>query len=244
MVSKIRRILMLAILLIASNAYAEPTVNGASARLLTPQNSALILIDHQPQMAFATHSIDTLTLINNATGLAKAAKIFKVPTILTTVAAKSFSGPLFPAVQAVFPDQKPIDRTTMNAWEDKNLLDVVKKTGRKKLVIAALWTEVCLMGPVLGAIDDGYEVYIVTDASGGVSPEAHEMAIRRMIQAGASPVTWLQVALEYQRDWARQETYEAVTNLAKEHSGAYGLGIGYAKAMFGEHAGEGGAVHK
>ena len=244
MVSMIRRILTLAILLLVSNAYAEPTVNGASSRLLTPQNSAVLLIDHQPQMAFATHSIDTLTLINNVTGLAKAAKIFKVPTILTTVASKSFSGPLFSTVQAVFPDQKPIDRTSMNSWEDKNFLDAVKKTGRKKLVIAALWTEVCLVGPTLGAIDDGYEVYIVTDASGGVSPEAHEMAIRRLIQAGASPVTWLQVLLEYQRDWARQETYAAVTSLAKEHAGAYGLGIGYAKAMLGEHAGEGGAAPK
>lgn len=214
-------------------ASAEPTVNGASSKLLTSQNSVLILIDHQPQMAFATHSIDTLSLINNVTGLAKTAKIFKVPTILTTVASKSFSGPLFPAVQAVFPDQKPIDRTTMNSWEDKNFLDAVKKTGRKKLVIAALWTEVCLMGPALGAIDDGYEVYIVTDASGGVSPEAHEMAIRRMLQAGAVPVTWLQVLLEYQRDWARQETYIPVNNIAKEHAGAYGLGIDYAKTMFG-----------
>ncbi|MDH4154581.1 MAG: hydrolase [Nitrospira sp.] len=224
---------LLLLLGLSTIASAEPTVNGASSKLLTSQNSALILIDHQPQMAFATHSIDTLSLINNVTGLAKAAKIFKVPTILTTVASKTFSGPLFPAVQAVFPDQKPIDRTTMNSWEDKNFLDAVKKTGRKKLVIAALWTEVCLMGPTLGAIDDGYEVYIVTDASGGVSTEAHEMAIRRMIQAGAMPVTWLQVLLEYQRDWARQDTYAAVTNLAKEHAGAYGLGIDYAKTMFG-----------
>lgn len=241
MASTMRTIMMLALLLIASNVYAEPTVNGASSRLLTPQNSVLILIDHQPQMAFATHSIDTLALVNNVTGLAKAAKIFNVPTILTTVASKTFSGPIFPAVQAVFPDQKPIDRTTMNSWEDKNFLDAVKKTGRKKLVIAALWTEVCLMGPALGGIDDGYEVYIVTDASGGVSPEAHEMAIRRMVQAGAMPVTWIQVLLEYQRDWARQETYAAVTKLAKEHAGAYGLGIDYAKTMFG--ASEGGPAH-
>lgn len=236
--------LLLLFLLVGSHTVvsAEPTVNGASSKLLTSQNSALILIDHQPQMAFATHSIDTLALINNVTGLAKAAKVFKVPTILTTVASKSFSGPLFPAVQAVFPEQKPIDRTTMNSWEDKNFLDAVKKTGRKKLVIAALWTEVCLMGPALGAIDDGYEVYIVTDASGGVSPEAHEMAIRRMIQAGAVPVTWLQVLLEYQRDWARQETYIPVNNIAKEHAGAYGLGIDYAKTMFG--ASEGSSGHK
>jgi len=211
-------------------AKAKPT---PSASLLTPENHALILIDHQPQMAFATHSIDTGALVNNVTGLAKAAKVFAVPTILSTVASKSFSGPIFPSIQAVFPEQVPIDRTTMNSWEDANFMKAVKATGRKKLVIAALWTEVCLMGPTLGAIDDGYEVYIVTDASGGVTTEAHEMAIRRMMQAGAAPVTWLQVMLEWQRDWARTETYDAVTGIAKEHGGAYGLGIGYAKEMFG-----------
>lgn len=209
------------------------TKNGASDALLTPKNSAVILIDHQPQMAFATHSIDTGVLVNNVTGLAKAAKVFGVPTILTTVASKSFSGPIFPSIQAVFPEQVPIDRTTMNSWEDANFMKAVKAAGRKKLIIAALWTEVCLMGPALGAIDDGYEVYVVTDASGGVTNEAHEMAIRRMMQAGAVPVTWLQVMLEWQRDWARTETYDAVTGIAKEHGGAYGLGIGYAKEMFG-----------
>jgi len=203
-----------------------------SPRLLTPQNSVLILIDHQPQMAFATKSIDIVELRNNVTGLAKAVKVFGVPTILTTVAEKSFSGPVFPEVQAVLADQKPIDRSTMNAWEDPRIVDAVKKTGRKKLVIAALWSEVCGVGPVLSAIDEGYEVYFVTDASGGVSREAHEMAVERMIQAGATPVTWLQVLLEYQRDWARQGTYAAVTGIAKEHGGGYGLGIIYAKEMF------------
>lgn len=214
------------------------TKNGASPRLLTPDNSTLILIDHQPQMAFATRSIDGQTLVNNVAGLAKAARLFDVPTILTSVAAESFSGPLFPQVQAVFPDQKPIDRTTMNSWEDERVREAVEKTGRKKLVIAALWTEVCLVDAALSAIDDGYEVYIVTDASGGVSPEAHERAVQRMVQAGAVPMTWLQVLLEYQRDWARQGTYDAVMNLAKEHGGAYGVGIFYAKAMLGDHAGE------
>jgi nicotinamidase-related amidase len=214
------------------------TKNGASPRLLTPDNSTLILIDHQPQMAFATRSIDGQTLVNNVAGLAKAAKLFDVPTLLTSVAAQSFSGPLFPQIQAVFPDQKPIDRTTMNSWEDERVREAVEKTGRKKLVIAALWTEVCLVGPALSAIDDGYEVYMVTDASGGVSPEAHERAIQRMVQAGAIPMTWLQVLLEYQRDWARQGTYDAVMNLAKEHGGAYGVGIFYAKAMLGDHASE------
>lgn len=225
--------LSVGILLVIASAAHAGTKNGASDKLLSPGNSAVILIDHQPQMAFATRSIDTGSLVNNVTGLAKAAKVFGVPTILTTVAAKSFSGPIFPSIQAVFPEQTPIDRTTMNSWEDPNFLAAVKKTGRKKLIIAALWTEVCLMGPALGAIDDGYEVYVVTDASGGVTTEAHEMAIERMVQAGAAPVTWLQVMLEWQRDWARTETYDAVTAIAKEHGGAYGLGIGYAKEMFG-----------
>jgi len=211
---------------------------GASPRLITPENSVLLLIDHQPQMAFATHSIDAQTLVNNVTGLAKSAKVFSVPTILTTVAAESFSGPIFPSLQAVFPNLKPIDRTTMNSWEDKSFVDAVRKTGRRKLIMAALWTEVCLATASLSALDDGFEVYIVTDASGGVTIEAHERAIHRMIQAGAVPMTWLQVLLEWQRDWARQGTYEAVLAVAKEHGGAYGLGIGYAKAMLGEHASE------
>ena len=211
---------------------------GASPRLLTPQNSMLLLIDHQPQMAFASHSIDVQLLINNVTGLTKSAKIFNVPVVLTTVASKTFSGPLFGTVQQVYPDRDPIDRTTMNAWEDPKLVQAVKQTDRKKLIMAALWTEVCLATAAISALDDGYEVYIVTDASAGVTLEAHEMAIQRMIQAGAVPVTWLQVLLEWQRDWARQETYNAVMNVAKEHAGGYGLGIDYAKTMLGEHASE------
>lgn len=208
-----------------------------SEKLLTPKNHTLILIDHQPQMAFATRSIDIAELRNNVTGLAKAANVFKVPTILTTVAAKSFSGPIFPELQAVLPDQKPIDRTTMNTWEDQRVVDQVKKLGRKKVVMAALWTEVCLVEPVLSAIDDGYDVYIVTDASGGVSKEAHDMAVQRMVQAGAHPITWLQYMLELQRDWARGETYAPVMKIATEHAGGYGLGIVYATEMF--HAKEG-----
>jgi nicotinamidase-related amidase len=210
---------------------------SGSARLLTPDNSALILIDHQPQMFFGVQSIDRQTLINNVLGLARAAKVFRVPTILTTVAAESFSGPLLPELQALFPDQKPIDRTTMNSWEDEKFVAAVEKTGRKKLVMAALWTEVCLAFPALSAVDAGYEVYAVTDASGATTPEAHQMAVQRMAQAGVVPVTWLQVLLEYQRDWARQETYDSVLAVAKEHAGAYGLGVVYAKAMFGGRGG-------
>jgi nicotinamidase-related amidase len=190
-------------------------------------------------MAFASHSIDLQLLINNVTGLAKSAKIFNVPVVLTTVASKTFSGPIFSTVQEVYPEYDPIDRTTMNSWEDQKLVQAVRQTDRKKLIMAALWTEVCLATASISALDDGYEVYIVTDASAGVTLEAHEMAIQRMIQAGAVPVTWLQVLLEWQRDWARQETYNAVMNVAKEHAGGYGLGINYAKTMLGEHASEG-----
>jgi nicotinamidase-related amidase len=211
--------------------------------LITAQNCAVILIDHQPQMAFGVSSIDRQTLINNVAGLAKAAKIFKVPTILTTVAAKSFSGELFPEIQEIFPDQVPIDRTSMNSWDDAQFRAAVQKTGRKKLVIAALWTEVCLTMPTIDALNEGYEVYMVTDASGGTSKEAHDMSVQRLIQAGAVPVTWMQVLLELQRDWARQETYDVVLDVAKAHAGAYGIGIRYARSILGAHANEGGAAH-
>jgi nicotinamidase-related amidase len=207
--------------------------------LITPQNSALILIDHQPQMSFGVQSIDRQMLINNVTGLAKAAKVFDVPTVLTTVAAKSFSGEIFPEIQSVFPDLAPIDRTSMNSWDDANFRAAVEKTGRRKVVIAALWTEVCLVMPTIEMLAEGYEVYLVADASGGTSFEAHERSIQRLIQAGAVPMTWLQVLLEWQRDWARQETYDATLAVAKEHAGAYGIGVRYAKSILGDHANEG-----
>jgi nicotinamidase-related amidase len=218
------------------NKYKEKNMSNQSIHsLLTPDNCAVVLIDHQPQMFFGVQSNDRQTIINNVLGLAKAAKVFKVPTVLTTVAAKSFSGPLLPELQAVFPDQKPIDRTTMNSWEDKKFVAAVEKTGRKKLVMAALWTEVCLAFPAIYAMEAGYEVYAVADASGATTTEAHQMAMQRMIQAGAVPVTWLQILCEFQRDWARQETYDAVLGIAKEHAGAYGVGIIYANAMVGGH---------
>jgi nicotinamidase-related amidase len=224
----------LAVLLPMGLGIAAPAEAAPPAKsLLTPDNHVLVLVDHQPQMAFATRSIDIAELRNNVTGLAKSAKVFNVPTILTTVAEKSFSGPIFPEIQDVFPNQKPIDRTTMNTWEDQRVVDVVQKTGKKKIVLAALWTEVCGVLPVLSALEQGYEVYFVTDASGGVSKEAHDMAVQRMVQAGAKPITWVQYLLELQRDWARGATYAAVMDIAKEHAGGYGLGIIYAGAMFG-----------
>jgi nicotinamidase-related amidase len=199
--------------------------------LLTPENSTVIFIDHQPQMTFGVANIDRQTLINNTIGLAKAAKVFNVPTILTTVETKSFSGYMWPQLLKIFPDQTPIERTSMNSWEDTKFVAEVERIGRKKLVIAALWTEVCLVFPAIHAIEAGYEVYFVVDASGGTSQVAHDMAVQRLIQAGAVPVTWQQVLLEYQRDWARKETYDAVIEIVKEHSGAYGVGVEYAYTM-------------
>jgi len=209
----------------------------SSLELLSPANCALALIDHEPQMFFGVQSTDRQTIINNVVGLAKAAKIFKVPTVLTTVAAKSFSGPLIQQIQEVFPNLKPIDRTTMNSWEDKKFVAAIEKTKRKKLVMAGLWTEVCLAFPAISAVKAGYEVYAVIDASGASSAEAHQMAIQRMIQAGVIPVTWLQVMCEWQRDWARQETYADVMKLIKEHGGAYGNGVFYVETMMGGHGG-------
>ncbi|MER7186685.1 hydrolase [Streptomyces hyaluromycini] len=204
--------------------------------LLTPDNCAVLFVDHQPQMFFGTGSGDRTAIVNATLGLAKAAKAFDVPVVLSTVAAESFSGPIMPQLADVFPGQKIIDRTTMNAWEDAAFVEAVKATGREKLVIAGLWTEVCVVLPALSAIAQGYEVYVVADASGGVTPQAHEHAVQRMVQGGAVPVTWVQVLLELQRDWARTETYEAVTNVVKEHGGAYGLGLVYAQTMIGAHA--------
>jgi nicotinamidase-related amidase len=199
--------------------------------LLTPENSTMIFIDHQPQMTFGVTSIDRQLLVNNTIGLAKAARVFNVPTILTTVETKSFSGYMWPQLLDIFPDQTPIERTSMNSWEDVKFVAEVERIGRKKLVIAALWTEVCLVFPAIQAMEAGYEVYAVVDASGGTSQIAHDTAIQRIVQAGAVPVTWQQVLLEYQRDWARKETYDAVIELVKEHSGAYGVGVEYAYTM-------------
>lgn len=206
--------------------------------LLTPDNCAVLFIDFQPQMLFAVNSIEGQALVNNVVGLAKATKIFKVPTILTTVAEKSFSGPTFEQLVKAL-DQTPIDRTTMDCWEDTHVVEAVKKIGRKKLLLCGLWTEVCITLPTMLAIKDGYEIYVVADACGGTSVVAHDMAMKRMIQAGAVPVTWLQVMLEWQRDWARQATYDAVMKVADEHAGSYGIGIQYAHAVLGAEAREG-----
>ena len=203
--------------------------------LLTPQNSALLLIDHQAFQFANLHSHEPTLIVNNVAGLAKTAKVFQVPTILTTVLEER-GGLLIKDVQDVFPDQKPINRTFINAWEDKRVVEAVKKTGRKKLLIASLWTEMCLAMPAIQAQGEGYEVYAVTDASGGVSVEAHDMAIRRMVQAGVTPVTWLAVFGEWQRDWARTETLGALAGVLVQHGGASGIAYAWEAQLLDSRA--------
>jgi nicotinamidase-related amidase len=194
--------------------------------LLTPEESVLVLIDHQPFQVANLHSHEPTMVVNNTVGLAKFAKVFDVPTILTTVIEER-GGHLIQAIQDVFPDQKPINRTSINTWEDQRVVDAVKKTGRKKLIIAGLWTEICVAMPAIHALDEGYDVFVVTDASGGVSPEAHDMAVRRMERAGVVPVTWLVVSSEWQRDWAREETANQLGPILFEHGGATGAALAW-----------------
>ncbi|MDR6759434.1 nicotinamidase-related amidase [Mycoplana sp. BE70] len=210
--------------------------NGLNA-LLTPEESVLVLIDHQLQFA-NLHSHEPMMIVNNVIGLAKAAKVFNVPTILTTV-VEDRGGKLIQGLQDVFPDQKPIDRTWINTWEDARVVDAVKKTGRKKVVMAALWTEICLAMPAIQAAGDGYEIYAVTDASGGVSVEAHEMGVRRMMMAGVVPMNWLAVASEWQRDWARQESAAALGDAVLPHTGATGTSFAWELQLLGQKAGIG-----
>jgi len=192
--------------------------------LLTPDNCVVILIDHQPFQFAGLRSHDSQTVINNVVGLAKAAKSFGVPTLLTTVVEER-GGYLLKQLQDVFPEQKPINRTFINTWEDVRVVEWVKQTGRKKIVMAALWTEICLAMPAIHALGDGYEVYIVTDASGGVSVEAHEVAIQRMVQAGAVPITFSVFGSELQRDWARTATVPGVAQMLVDHMGNVGTSL-------------------
>lgn len=205
--------------------------------LLTPDNHTLLMIDHQSQMAFATRSIDVQLLRTNAAIVAEAAKGFSVSTILTSVAEKTFSGPLFDEVKAAFPGKDAIDRTTMNCFEDANVVAAFNKTGKRRMVLSGLWTSVCIVGPALTAAEQGYEVYVIADACGDVSDEAHSRAMDRMVQAGVVPLTSLQYLRELQRDWARGDTYGLTTGIAKVYGGGYGLGIIYAKEMFSAQEG-------
>jgi nicotinamidase-related amidase len=199
--------------------------------LLTPDNCVVAIIDLQPQMLFGVSSFDRQSIINNNLVLAKAAKVFHVPVVLSTVESKSFSGYMWPQLHAIFPKQEPIERTSMNSWDDPKFVAAIEKTGRKKIVLSGLWTEICVALPTVQAIHDNYEVYVVEDCCGDVSQLAHENAMKRVIQAGAKPVTALSVMLEWQRDWAHRDTYDAVMDIVKSHCGAYGVGVEYAYTM-------------
>jgi nicotinamidase-related amidase len=217
-----------------------PTAKAVPGKLLlSPTDHTLILIDFEPQMAFAVKSIDPIVLRNNAALVANAARIFNVSTIPTTVVEKTFSGPTFDEIKSAFPKAKFFDRTSMNSWEDKGVIAEVNRIGKGRIVLAGLWTSVCIVGPALSALDQGFEVHVIADACGDLSEEAHERGIERMVQAGARPMTSMQYLLELQRDWARAETYDATTGLARQFGGAYGLGVLYAKTMLGPHATDG-----
>ncbi len=236
-----KQILTLAMIMMVSLSFAKwqqynpnPTNDPANAskELLNPTNHALLLIDHQSQMAFAVESQPIEELRNNLGLLSASATLYEVPTVVTTVAEKSFSGPVFPEIREYFPNSEEyIDRSTMNSWEDTRVVKAINDTDKPKLVIAGLWTEVCTLSAALSALEDGYDVYVVADASGGTSQEAHDMAMTRMIQAGVKPITSLQYLLEIHRDWARSDVYNEVVKISKKYGGAYGLGIDYIKTM-------------
>ncbi|HWW68875.1 MAG TPA: hydrolase [Duganella sp.] len=213
--------------------------------VLTPTNCQLIFIDQQPQMAFGVQSMDRQALKNNTVALAKSAKIFNIPTIITTVETEAFSGHTYPELLDVFPGKDILERSSMNSWDDQKVRDALAANGKKKVIVSGLWTEVCNNSFALCAmLEGGYEIYMVADASGGTSKEAHDYAMQRMIQAGVVPVTWQQVMLEWQRDWAHRETYDAVMAVVREHSGAYGMGVDYAYTMVHKAAPRGNGDHK
>jgi nicotinamidase-related amidase len=211
---------------------ATQTIHG----MLAPNDCAMALIDFQPAMFAGVHSHDRMTIVQNVQILGKAARLFRVPTILSTVAAQSFSGAMIPEVTGIFPDQKPIDRTSINSWLDRNFKAAVERIGRRKIVVAGLWTEACVMFPTLDMLQAGYEVYVPTDACGDITAEAHERAVQRLVQAGAVPLNSLQFLFELQQDWGRSETYEGCMDIMKAHS-PYGIEVRFVKEFLGGHGG-------
>jgi nicotinamidase-related amidase len=200
-------------------------------KLYTAQDSAVVFIDHQPQMTFGVSNIDRASLMNNVTLLAKVAKEFKVPVVLSSVETESFSGYLWPQLLDVFPGQEVVERSSMNAWDDAGFRRAIEATGRKNILLTGLWTEVCVAWPTIEMIGAGYNIYVVEDCCGATSQVAHEAALSRMVQAGAIRLTTIAALLEWQRDWARRDTYDAVISIVREHSGAYGMGVDYAYTM-------------
>lgn len=200
-------------------------------KLYTPADSAVVFIDHQPQMTFGVANMDRASLINNVTLLARAAKEFGVPAILTGVETESFSGYIWPQLLDVFPGQPVIERSSMNAWDDPAFRAAVTAAGRRNILLTGLWTEVCVAWPALELVAAGYNVYVVEDCCGATSQTAHDAALSRMVQAGAVRLTTIAAVLEWQRDWARREHYDALMTLIKQQGGAYGAGVEYAYTM-------------
>jgi nicotinamidase-related amidase len=200
-------------------------------KLYTPEDSVLVFIDHQPQMTFGVSSIDRATLLNNVTLLAKVAKEFGVPTIITAVETESFSGYVWPQLLDIFPGQEVIERTSMNSWDSPEFRAAIEATGRKNIILTGLWTEVCVTWPTIEMLGAGYQIYVVEDCCGGTSVAAHEASLSRMVQAGAVRLTTIPALLEWQRDWARREHYDNLTGLIRHQGGAYGIGIEYAMTM-------------
>jgi nicotinamidase-related amidase len=200
-------------------------------KLYTPEDTAIVFIDHQPQMLFGVANIDRATLINNVTLLAKVAKEFNVPTVLTAVETESFSGYIWPQLLDVFPGQPVVERTSMNSWDDSGFRQAIEATGRKNIILTGLWTEVCVTWPTIEMLGAGYNIYVVEDCCGATSQAAHEAALSRMVQAGAVRLTTIPALLEFQRDWKNREHYDALMSILKQHAGAYGIGVEYAYTM-------------
>jgi nicotinamidase-related amidase len=205
-------------------------MNGSEA-LIQPGECLLLLVDMQAGLGFGTESISRQVLLNNAVALARIATAFNVPVIATTSASKVYSGPLFPQVQAVLPDLKAMERRSMNAWEDDAVRSAVEATSRKRILIAGLLTEACVSFPALSALKAGYDVFVVGDTCGGLTSASHDLALRRIEQAGGHLTSWIQVLLEFQRDWTHHDTYEAARAIVVENGGGYGMGLAYAREM-------------
>src|SRR6476619_412789 len=200
-------------------------------KLYTAQDSAIVFIDHQPQMTFGVANIDRATLINNVSLLARVAKEYKVPAVLTAVETESFSGYSWPQLLDVFPGQEVVERTSMNSWDDAGFRKAIEATGKKNIVMTGLWTEVCVTWPTIEMLAAGYNIYVVEDCCGATSVAAQEAALSRMVQAGAVRTTTIAALLEWQRDWKSKEHYDALMGILKQQGGAYGVGVEYAYTM-------------
>jgi nicotinamidase-related amidase len=192
---------------------SAPVRDPLADHLITPENAAFLFIDYQPAQLAAVRSMDHALLLKNAVSTARTIKTFGVPVVHSTVNVASGQGPTLPELADLLTDDKPLDRTTVNSWEDIEFVQAVHATGRRKLIICALWTEICMAFTALDALREGYEVYPVIDAIGGTSPEAHRAGLDRVIQAGGQPISWVSLACELQRDWARQETVPAIIEI-------------------------------